>query len=130
MKPCSIYLCLTYFTSHNALKFYLCCCKWQDFHLFSWLTISFNSRRPVPCSATGTRPMRVTQPLLPGGIWPENSFQFTVLIPPSFNQFWDLTPFRESFLSKGKYDSSFLLYTPPLTLSRMTINQTSWEGRP
>ena len=29
-----VVFCLTYFTQHNALKVHLCCCKWQNFHLF------------------------------------------------------------------------------------------------
>ena len=29
-----VFLCLTHFTQHNALKVYACCCKWQDFILF------------------------------------------------------------------------------------------------
>lgn len=28
-----VFFCLAYFISYNALKFYLCCCKWKDFLL-------------------------------------------------------------------------------------------------
>lgn len=53
-------------------------------------------------SSRCTYPVTMTQPLLPGGTRPKNSFQmlFTSLSMPSFNEFWDLTSCRESFLTK------------------------------
>ena len=33
-----VFLCLTYFTYHNALQVHSCCCKWQHFILFyGWI---------------------------------------------------------------------------------------------
>ena len=35
-----VFLCLTYLTQYNALKFHLCCCKWYDFPLcHNWLIL-------------------------------------------------------------------------------------------
>jgi len=33
-KSDSMCLSLVYFTSHNAFRVHLCCCKWKDFHIF------------------------------------------------------------------------------------------------
>ena len=33
-----VFLCLTYFTWHNALQVHPCCCRWQNFILFLQLT--------------------------------------------------------------------------------------------
>ena len=33
-----VFLCLTYFPQHNTFRAHPCCCRWQDFILFLWLS--------------------------------------------------------------------------------------------
>ena len=38
MQLVFVFLCLIYFTQHNVLQIHLCCCKWQNFSIFLWLS--------------------------------------------------------------------------------------------
>ena len=46
----SVFLYLTHFTWHNALKIHLWCCKWQDFLFYGWIIFHYVYMRVCVCN--------------------------------------------------------------------------------